>query len=318
MAKSDKALEAAMTRHRPASVVRDEMASTVFGQRAQEAQPPMDIRIDRILRSRFQQSTGFNEAHIEGLMTSIGEGGLVTPIVVRKLSDSDSRVAEAKKAGKVSDSDTWFELVAGHNRTEAFTRLARPSIPAYVRIMSDAEAARALTVDNTLHRTLSDWELFKHIRMLRSNNFVRNVTDLASVMGCSRATIYNLEAFGELPTRIHELLEEAPGLIGGTLAYELKAFSDSRPDLVVEAVELLHADKIKQAGVIGFVQRKLAHRSVPYRKEVTIRNEARTVKMVMLENEAKIVGDIDFEKLHALIEQNFAALQRVADPAPGE
>ena len=315
---SDKALEESMLRHRPARQVRDEVASTVFGQRAQEAQPSTEVRIDRILRSRYQQRNGFDEAHIEWLITSISEGGMNSPIVVRKLSDSDTRVVEAKKAAKVSesdtpgpsDSDTWFELVAGHNRTEAFTRMGRTTIPAYIRILSDAEAARALTSDNTLHRTLSDWELFKHIRMLRTNNFVKNVTDLAAVMGCSRATIYNLEAFGELPQRIHELLEETPALVGGTLAYELKPFSDSRPDLVIEALELVAESKIKQAGVIGFIQRKVTERSVPYRKEVTVRRDSKAVKMIMLEGEAKIVGDIDYDKLHALIEANLDKLQR--------
>ncbi|WP_455289732.1 hypothetical protein [Cupriavidus necator] len=83
--------------------------------------------------------------------------------------------------------------------------------------------------------------------------------------------------------------------------------ADTRPDLVVEAVERQAAQKIKQAGVLDFIQRKIAHRSVPFRKEIIIRSEAQSVKMVMHEDEAKIAGDIDFDKLRAESGRHHAA-----------
>jgi ParB family transcriptional regulator, chromosome partitioning protein len=319
----DRDLENSMRRHRSAQAVNAEMASTVFGQLAQESQAPIDVLVARVRPSPFQRRGAVDETHIENLMESIAEGGLVSPIVVRRVSDSDTRSGN----GKVSDSDTptggaglsdsdTFELVAGHNRTEAFRRLGRARIPAIVRVMSDSDAARALTVDNTLHKNLADWELYKHITMLRAGNFVKNVTDLASVMGCSRAAIYNLEAFGNLPKIGQDMLDAHPSAVGGTLAYDLKTFSESHPDLVTEAIGMLIDGKLKQSGVVGYVQRKVVKPMVPFRKEVTVRNAAQAVRIVMTESEARVSGDLDYDKLRALIEEHLSTLKK-SDGAGG-
>ena len=293
MAKNDSALEKAMRSHRP----REGMSGTAFGTLEQESQAPLMVPVEAILPSPFQSRGATDETHIEALMASISDGGLLSPVLVRKVSDSDTFPEK-------------FELVAGHNRVEAFRRLGRESIPTIVREMSDREAARALTVENTAHKTLADWELFKHIVMLRAANAVKNVTDLAAVLGCSRAQVYNLEAFAAMPAVVIPMLDEQPGLIGATLAYELKSFFETHPDLVVEGIELLAAGKIKQAGVIGWVERKAIQKVAPYRREVLICDGDRTIKLVTTDGDARVTGNLNFEKLHELIEKNLEALRK--------
>jgi hypothetical protein len=79
---------------------------------------------------------------------------------------------------------------------------------------------------------------------------------------------------------------------------------------VAEAIERVADRKIKQSGILGYVQRKVDRPLIPYRKEVAIKDAHRTIKLVLTQDEAKVTGDIDFEKLHALIEQNLHSLRK--------
>ena len=302
MAKSDAALEAAMRNRRPRAAIAADMESTVFGKIESESKASTLIPVGSIRPSPFQARTSTDEAHVEALMTSIGESGLAVPILVRKVSTVDT-------------SEQQYEMVSGHNRVEAFRRLNRPEIPAIVREMSDAEAARILTVTNTIQKKLADWELFRHIGMLRKANAVRNVTDLAAVLNCSRPLVYAIEAFEFLPDDAKKILDRRPDLIGARLAYQLRDLSVLHPKIVSEAIALLDQDKIKQGGVVGWVERRARPTEAPYRKEVAIKGGGKTVKMVITDGEARVSGDLNFDRLHALIEANIASL---IDPPAGE
>ncbi|WP_160172305.1 ParB/RepB/Spo0J family partition protein [Cupriavidus sp. SK-3] len=169
----------------------------MFEQLTKQPEGSINIPVDMIRSSPYRCRLGNDEAHIEKLMASISEIGLVTPIVVRRMTITDTRAP----LEQTSD-NTTFELVAGHYRTEAFRRMGRATIPGIVRSLSDAEAARALTVDNTLK-----W-------------------------------------------------------------------------------------------------------SAPIENVVAIQREGFVVKMALLDGDAKITGDIDFDKLRAIIDANLLALQR--------
>lgn len=311
MAKNDKALEAAMRSHRPRGEIAAEMATTVFGQMAQEAAGAQMLPVNRIVRSRFQSRT-LDEEHVESLRLSIETSGLHTPLMVRPIpAPAECQSSDTSAGGgECQNSDTWYELIAGDHRLEAFRRLGRPSVPAVIRHFDDVQAARALTEENTQRKGLTDWELFKHIGMLRKVGAVKSVTDLASLLRVSRAQIYNLEAFQYMPAAACALLETRPDLVSGTVAYELKGFAESVPGLVEEAIQHVADGKIKQSGVVGWVQRKISRPVVPFRREVEIKDQERTIKLVTTVDEAKVTGDLDFEKLHALIVANLEQLRR--------
>lgn len=292
--------------------------STPIARAASQALPAALINIDSIRPSPFQSRADVDETHIENLMAAISEEGLLSPVVVRPIaevltvntqgrSDADT---EPTKVLTVNTPDPVYELIAGHNRVEAMRRLGRTTISATIRHMSDAEAARALTSENTTHRQLADWELYKHIKMLRAVNAVKNNGDLARLLNFSRTKVQLLEAYASLPVQAAAILDKQPDLIGYRLAHELREFSASHPEIVVKAIEHVAEGKLKQAGVAGWIQRKVVKPPVPYRKEVAIKDEKRTVKLVMTNDEARVTGDIDFDKLHALIEKNLDALRK--------
>ena len=293
---SDDALAQGLGRRKTAEQIREELSDSPFAGPAAEAAGATMLPVNAIRPSPFQSRGALSDEHIEGLMASIAESGLLVPVLLRKVSESDT-----------------FELIAGHNRVEAFRRLGREHIPAIVRPMSDADAARALTVENTLHKNLTDWELFKHIGMLRKAKAVKNVTDLAAVLGCSRAQVYNLEAFGELPPAAALILDQEPALIGASLAYELKQFAAYK-DIVAQAVDHLRNGKLKQAGVVGWIRQRAMPQDRTRPDIRHIGSGENAVKMVVAGNEAKVSGDINFNRLHALIE---AHLSELIDPPKG-
>ncbi|MCY0856871.1 ParB/RepB/Spo0J family partition protein [Cupriavidus sp. D39] len=185
-----------MNTRRPPEVLEREMA-LLFEDLMRQPEGSINIPVNMIRSSPYRCRVGNDEAHIKKLMSSISEIGLITPIVVRRMT-----VADTRGSLEQTSDNTTFELVAGHYRTEAFRRMGRATIPGIIRPLSDAEAARALTADNALSRPMSN------------------------------------------------------------------------------------------------------------ENEVTIQREGRVVKMTLLDGEAKITGDINFDKLRAIIDANLLALQR--------
>lgn len=283
-------LEASMSNRRPVAHVENEMAGSVFGQMVDESRNTTLVDVTKIKPSPFQSRGEMDELHLEDLMMSILDTHLVSPVIVRHLPDG------------------YFELIAGHHRTEAFRRLNRDRIPAIVRTMTDSEAARALTVDNTMHQNLTDWELHKHIKMLREQGFTKGNTDLANIMGCARTSIYRFEAFGLLPDSVKALLDIRPDLIGGNLAAQLDPYCKDHGELITQAIDLLATGKIKQVGVLGWIKRKIEQPVIVYRKEIDMAHGTRKLKMIIHENDVKITGAVDFEKLRKLIEKNLDSI----------
>lgn len=296
----DKALEEGMRRRRSASEVEAEVATTIFGDAANEAQLGKPIEVAQIADSPFQSRVKLDLDHVEMLVALIQKGGLLSPILVRPVDGGKQQ----------------YELVAGHHRLEAFKRLKQLVIPAVVKRMSNAQAARALTAENTARKGLSDWELYKHMVMLQEQEAVQNKSELAEVMSVSRSQIYNIEAFASLPESVHSLLNESPDLIGANLVYGLKPLledpekGEATKLLVEEAFRLIESKKLKQAGVKGWIERKLEGPVASHKKEYAFKEEGLNIKLVFGSSSAKISGEFDTEKLHKLIQDNLAMLKK--------
>ena len=306
----DKALEDSMRRRRPPQDIEAEVASTIFGDAANEAQLGLPIKVAEIADSPFQSRVKLDLDHVEMLVALIQKGGLLSPILVRPIEPPKQIEGSDEPAKK-------YELVAGHHRVEAFRRLKQEMIPAVVKRMSTAQAARALTMDNTARKGLSDWEQYKHLVMLHETDAVQNKTELAEVLSVSRTQIYNLEAFASLPQSVHKMLDESPTLIGANLVYALKPMLDDPEKgeqsklLVEEAFRLIEAKKLKQSGVKGWMERKLTGpAATSSKKEYAFKEDGLNIKLVVGTTSAKISGEFDSEKLHKLIQDNLALLKK--------
>lgn len=295
--KLDREMMAGAAARRKPEAIDADVATTVFGRMGQELAAPQLLALPLIRPSRYQRRGRLDEAYMENLVDSIREEGLHDPVIVRPLA------APADGAG--CNTITPYELVAGHHRLAAFARLGRTEIPAFVRHLSDIDAARALTTENTTRKDLGDWELYKHMAMLRSAGAVKNNTDLARVLNVSRVVVQYLDAFAVLPQAAHDLLDDHPALVGYNLAQKLKAYCPEHGNTVFDALCLLAKGRLSQAGVAAWIEAQLHPKTKAYRKDVALEGG---VRLVLTQDGARLSGRLDYERLQRLIESHLGEL----------
>ena len=300
--KLEQQMAANAANRRRAQDIDDAVAETVIGRMGRETEPPQMLRLDDIVVSRYQSRGRVDQTYIENLAESIREEGLHDPIIVRPLP---RRLPPAPQEGCNTITPPRNELVAGHNRLLAFGLLGRQEIPGFVRPMSDIEAARALTTENTHHKHLGDWELYKHMAMLREAGAVKSNTDLARLLNVHRVVVQYLDAFHEFPQAARELLDDHPSLVGYNLAQKLKPYCPGHAMTVFDALVLLSEGKLTQAGVPGWIEDKINPKKPKYRKDVQL---AGGVRLVLAEDGARVSGNLDYDRLHDLIENNLDIL----------
>lgn len=216
------------------------------------AEPETAIPIDAIVESPFQVRHIDDQA-IDDLAESIRDTqGLITPVIVRSMDDGR------------------YELIAGHTRLAACQRLGHPTIPAIIRQMSDADAAKALAADNLTRKNLTDFETFKQINLLEVKEFVKTNSELARLLGRSRQDVIRYKSFGRLPSEVIDLLERDPSLIGASCAKELVELADDGAmTSVIEGCTRLFDGQLKnQAALLMWIQQQNSVR--PARNEFRV------------------------------------------------
>lgn len=258
---------------------------------AEEHGGVIPLPVTRIRASPFQVRAAADSEYIETLMASIVQSGVISPVVVRALD-----------AGA-------YEVIAGHHRLEACRRLGHAEVPAVVRRMSDAEAACALASDNFVRQELSDYERYKHARMLKDHGFCRTNGAIGQVLGVSRQLVGFLFAFDDYPPGARAVLETHPGILGATQANELKDLAREEPDLFSEAIAQLADGKLRQNQIRGWIEAKFKTSALRMQRRHEIRINRpglrSPVRLIYTDREAKIQAEgLDIEKLRALIENH--------------
>lgn len=254
-----------------------------------------ELSVSFIRSSPYQVRAVADTDYIETLMASIVQSGVISPIVVRML---DSSV---------------YEVIAGHHRLEACRRLGGTSVPVVVRNMTDSEAACALASDNFVRKELSDFERYKHAKLLKDHGFCKTNSEIGQVLGVSRQLVGFLFAFEDYPAAAKAILEINPRILGATQANELKEVARKEPDAFTEAISLLAEDKLRQNQIRRWVETKF--KSAPIRMqrrhEIKISKPGlrSAIKLTYTDREAKIQAEgLDVEKLKKLIEANLEDL----------
>ena len=154
------------------------------------------IPIENIAPNPWQPRRIFDNEELQKLAMSIGEIGLVQPIIVRS----------------VSNRDTGFEIIAGERRWRAHQLLGRDAIKAIVLDVADADMASFALAENIDRADLTAYEIAVAIR--NAEQMFPSKTSLASSLGLNRTAVYKYLAFFKLPSFIIDDLEVNPGLLG--------------------------------------------------------------------------------------------------------
>jgi ParB family transcriptional regulator, chromosome partitioning protein len=286
MSKNDKALLDSFAR-KDNPERRAQVADTTAAQSFLQESALQKLPLDMVDTSPFQSRGKMDEAHLQELQESMRIHGQIAPIVVR-----------IKPDGR-------YELIAGHHRVTALRAIGETMAKAEIKKVDDATAARMLTADNAQHKGLTDWELYKHIKMLRETKAAVTQTQLAEVLSFSRQQIGFIECFRFLPESAHALLDAYPAMVGATLAQALKPYAQTHPRAVQQALEKLAEKELTQGGVITWIKKAVEPQVEPVRKTYAIDS----ARFIYTKDEAKISGQLDYDRIHAWIAENYDSLR---------
>lgn len=157
-----------------------------------EASSIATIKVSSILQSRFQPRLAHDSQKLQELAESIRESGVIYPILVREKQGS-------------SVSSPQYELIAGERRLRAAKLLGHQEIPAIVKRVDDAEAAKIALIENLQRQELTAIEEALAYQRLQQE-FEMTQEQVARAVGKDRATVTNTLRLLQLPKTIQDTI----------------------------------------------------------------------------------------------------------------
>ena len=145
-----------------------------------------EVEIGRIRPNSSQPRMNFDEEAIAELAESIGERGVLQPILLRPAADG-------------------FELVAGERRWRAAQRAGLHSIPAIVRDLDDSASAEIALIENIQRADLNPIEEAEGYRQLIKRHG-HTQDGLSKIVSKSRSHVANLLRLLNLPDGVKQAL----------------------------------------------------------------------------------------------------------------
>ena len=195
---------------------------------------PEMIQVDKLKTFENHPYKVEENGEMEMLTQSIKENGILSPLIVRPIENSE------------------YEIISGHRRLFASKRAGLTEVPAFVYEMDRDKATIAL-VDSNLHREhlLPSEKAFAYKMKVEAMNRQGERTDLTSSQVGKRLNTYEViaEESGESRNQIHryirltnllpELLKYVDdGQISFTPAVELSFLNDIEQRDLLQAIEL--------------------------------------------------------------------------------
>jgi ParB family chromosome partitioning protein len=182
------------------------------------AQELRELPVELVVPNPLQPRRHFDEESLQVLAGSIGECGVLQPVLVRPNAD-----------GK-------YELVAGERRWRAAKLAGRRSIPALVRASQDAEALETALIENMAREDLNPVAEARACVTL-TEEFGLTYWQIAERVGRNRTVVSNLMRLLKLSEEILELLERGELSAGHGIALLMADDPQVRPQLARAAVK---------------------------------------------------------------------------------
>ncbi|MDA5192392.1 ParB/RepB/Spo0J family partition protein [Govanella unica] len=148
-----------------------------------------DVPIELLRPNRYQPRHHFAEDHLEDLVNSIREKGILQPILVRRLIDEPDQ----------------YEIIAGERRWRAAQRAKLHRVPVVIRDYTDGEALEVAIIENVQRADLSPIEeALGYERLMRE--FGHTQEQIGQLVGKSRSHVANLLRLLTLPPPVQEML----------------------------------------------------------------------------------------------------------------
>jgi ParB family transcriptional regulator, chromosome partitioning protein len=146
------------------------------------------LRVEDIIPNPHQPRVNFDEDSLEELTASVGEVGVLQPVVVRALDDGR------------------YALIAGERRWRAAKRVGLSEIPAMVRSADDQASLTQALIENVQRQDLSPLEEAAAYQELLEEHGMTH-EQVASAVGKSRPAVSNTLRLLQLPAAIQGMVE---------------------------------------------------------------------------------------------------------------
>lgn len=215
------------------------------------------LRVEDIIPNPHQPRVNFDENSLEELTASVGEVGVLQPVVVRALDDGR------------------YALIAGERRWRAAKRVGLSEIPAMVRSADDQASLTQALIENVQRQDLSPLEEAAAYQELLEEHGMTH-EQVAAAVGKSRPAVTNTLRLLQLPAAIQGMVERgelSAGHARALLGIEDTAYAEHVA--VRAAAEGWTVRQVEEAA-----RARQATSTTPGRSRVT---EVRPVEIVELE-----------------------------------
>jgi ParB family transcriptional regulator, chromosome partitioning protein len=174
------------------------------------------LPLDQITPSPLQPRQEFRSEHLQELIESIRERGIIQPLIVRKVGDK-------------------YELIAGERRWRAARELHLTEAPAIIRKASDREVLELALIENLQREDLNPIEEAGAYERLH-RDFGLTQDEISKRVGKSRASIANAMRLLDLESDAQTLLKQGRISVGhAKVLLSLKSHDEQRllMDLIV-------------------------------------------------------------------------------------
>ena len=158
---------------------------------------PASLRLGDLVPGQYQPRTRMDEGALYELAESIKVQGIMQPILVRRLSDDDSRLrrkeqtAQAQAGAPAYFDQPLYEIIAGERRFRAARIAGLDSVPVLVRDVPDESAAAMSLIENIQREDLNPLEEAQGLqRLVKEFGLTHELA--AKAVGRSRSAASNL------------------------------------------------------------------------------------------------------------------------------
>lgn len=151
------------------------------------------VDVNLLQRGEYQPRKHIGEEELQDLSDSIKQHGVMQPIVIRKLSDTDGAIR--------------YEIIAGERRWRAAKLAGLTHISAIVRDISDQVAIALALIENIQRQDLNPMEQAYALQRFH-DEFGLSHQEIAETVGKARATVSNLLRLLSLDDAVKDLLEQ--------------------------------------------------------------------------------------------------------------
>ena len=191
-----------------------------------------EIPVDLIRRGKYQPRRDMHPEALEELANSIKTQGVMQPIVVRAIGESDG--------------ETLYEIIAGERRWRATQQAGLDTIPVIVRDVPDEAAIAMALIENIQREDLNAMEEAIALQRLK-DEFELTHQEVADAVGKSRVTVTNLLRLTTLHADVQKMLEQGDLEMGHARALLSLPDQEQKPaakDVVAKALSVRQTEAL--------------------------------------------------------------------------